>query len=137
MISAYRRGTLLCALVGLALARPATSLAQSGFPRTLTPETGIAISRLSQPLRPEAVDSRGSSLTLSASEVRDNGYKGLAIGGAALGLGGGLMAHALCSRYSSEPNNSCTGETVIGAAIGAAIGAGLGYLIGKRSKRPA
>lgn len=128
------RMMLLAAAMSIAMAAPALCQVHDEVARTFTPAVGAAMARLAP--APAAVpDERTEALSLGMAEARHKGLLGLAIGGVGLGLVGGLLGHALCSRYSSDPNDSCTGETLVGAGIGAALGAGLGFLIGKQSKR--
>ena len=66
-----------------------------------------------------------------ASDGRsDRRFAGMVIGGAALGVAGGLLLHWACTNYGPDADSSCVGETLAGAGVGGALGGLLGYLVG-------
>jgi hypothetical protein len=72
--------------------------------------------------------SRQAPAALSAA-ARDYRWEGLALGGVAIGITGGVIGHALCSE-GRRADESCVGSTVAGALFGAVVGGVTGGLLG-------
>jgi len=91
----------------------------------------MGISRAAQPVsRISAGEITAATPGIASQGPSDHRFVGLAIGGAVLGLAGGLLLHWACNNYSPDADESCLGETLAGASVGGALGGFLGYLVG-------